>query len=122
MGAAQPLNAYGRSKLEGEKSIRAAACAHLILRMSGVYAARGRNFVLTMLRRDSGHYHDPGAALGALSGAHAAGDAPLRWLSVFIVIPVVLFIVLLAFGARLKPLMRRLSLSLTGHWSERIPR
>jgi dTDP-4-dehydrorhamnose reductase len=46
----RPLSAYGQSKLEGEKAIRAASCAHIILRTSWVYAARGRNFLLTMLR------------------------------------------------------------------------
>ena len=45
-----PLGAYGRSKLEGEAGIRAAACDHLVFRTSWVYAARGANFLRTMLR------------------------------------------------------------------------
>ncbi len=45
-----PVNAYGRSKLEGERAILAAGCRHLILRTSWVYGARGKNFVLTILR------------------------------------------------------------------------
>jgi dTDP-4-dehydrorhamnose reductase len=45
-----PVNAYGRSKLAGEQEIQRSGCRHLILRTGWVYAARGRNFLLTMLR------------------------------------------------------------------------
>ena len=45
-----PLNVYGKSKLEGERAITAAGCEHLILRASWIYSSRGTNFVLTMLR------------------------------------------------------------------------
>jgi dTDP-4-dehydrorhamnose reductase len=47
---ANPLGAYGRSKLAGEAGIRASGCDHLIFRTSWVYAARGANFLRTILR------------------------------------------------------------------------
>jgi dTDP-4-dehydrorhamnose reductase len=45
-----PLSAYGASKLGGEHHVLSAAGAGIVLRTAWVYAATGRNFVLTMLR------------------------------------------------------------------------
>jgi dTDP-4-dehydrorhamnose reductase len=45
-----PLNAYGKSKLAGERAIAAAGCPHLILRTSWIYGAQRPNFVLLMLK------------------------------------------------------------------------
>lgn len=45
-----PLNTYGHSKLQGEQAIQAVGGMHIILRTSWVYGARGKNFLLTMLR------------------------------------------------------------------------
>jgi dTDP-4-dehydrorhamnose reductase len=45
-----PVNAYGRSKREGEKSLAASRVPHVILRTAWVYGWRGKNFLRTMLR------------------------------------------------------------------------
>ena len=47
--AACPINAYGRSKLEGERAIADSGCKHLVFRTSWVYGPRGGNFLATML-------------------------------------------------------------------------
>jgi dTDP-4-dehydrorhamnose reductase len=47
---AHPLSVYGASKLAGEGHVLAAYNDGIVLRTSWVYAAEGKNFVLTMLR------------------------------------------------------------------------
>lgn len=48
--APAPINVYGASKLRGEQLIQVVGGRHLILRTSWVYGARGKNFLLTLLR------------------------------------------------------------------------
>lgn len=45
-----PLNVYGQTKRAGELAVADSGCDHLIFRTSWVYATRGANFMLTMLR------------------------------------------------------------------------
>ena len=45
-----PLSVYGMSKLGGERHVLKGDGAGIVLRTAWVYAATGRNFVLTMLR------------------------------------------------------------------------
>jgi dTDP-4-dehydrorhamnose reductase len=45
-----PINTYGETKLAGERRIRDSGAEHLIVRTSWVYAARGGNFLRTMVR------------------------------------------------------------------------
>ncbi len=52
---AAPLNAYGRSKLAGERATAAAAPRHFIVRSAWLFGTRGPNFVETMLQLAHDH-------------------------------------------------------------------
>lgn len=45
-----PQNVYGKTKLEGEQAVQSSGANHLIFRTEWVYAAEGRNFLMTILR------------------------------------------------------------------------
>ena len=75
--APNPINAYGRSKLAGEAAIRTAGCDHIVLRTTWVYAARGQNFVKTILRlaREREELNIVADQFGAPTSARTIADA-----------------------------------------------
>ncbi|TVO61895.1 dTDP-4-dehydrorhamnose reductase [Spiribacter vilamensis] len=83
-----PLNVYGQTKREGEEAIRVVDGNHLIFRTAWVYAARGYNFIRTMIRLacerdelkviDDQHGAPTGAELIADVTAHAVRTAVMR--------------------------------------------
>ncbi|MDN0033682.1 dTDP-4-dehydrorhamnose reductase [Oscillibacter valericigenes] len=50
-----PQNAYGASKLAGEKAVRETLPEHFIVRISWVFGVNGKNFIKTMLRLAESH-------------------------------------------------------------------
>ena len=75
-----PLNAYGLSKLSGERAVAAAHSRHVIVRASWVHAPYGANFVRTMLRLAQAHEEIPVVAdqIGRPMAASAIAAALLR--------------------------------------------
>ncbi len=67
-----PINAYGRSKADGEEAVRQALEAHIILRTSWVYAPHGRNFVRAMI--DLGDSAEPVRVVDDQIGAPTSAD------------------------------------------------
>jgi dTDP-4-dehydrorhamnose reductase len=48
--AVGPMSVYGASKLAGEKALTESGAWHMIFRTSWVYGAKGKNFLLTILK------------------------------------------------------------------------
>ena len=48
--ATRPVSVYGASKLAGERALAESGAGHMIFRTSWVYGARGKNFLLTILK------------------------------------------------------------------------
>lgn len=71
-----PLNIYGRTKLDGDLAIIASGCKYLIFRVSWVYAARGKNFIDTILRlaHERDLLHVVNDQFGAPTGAELIAD------------------------------------------------
>jgi dTDP-4-dehydrorhamnose reductase len=73
----KPINAYGRSKLAGEQALQDSKANWICLRTSWVYAARGRNFLRTMLRlaAEREHLRIVSDQVGAPTSARLIADA-----------------------------------------------
>jgi len=75
-----PLNVYGRTKRAGEIAVAAANPRHLILRVSWLYSAHGRNFLKTMLRlgRERSRLSIVGDQVGRPTSAADLAEAAMR--------------------------------------------
>jgi dTDP-4-dehydrorhamnose reductase len=75
-GTVNPLSVYGKSKAEGERLLRVAGPAHLVIRTSWVYAAQGKNFLRTIARlaQEREHLRVVANQFGAPTSANQIAD------------------------------------------------
>jgi dTDP-4-dehydrorhamnose reductase len=80
--APNPLNTYGKTKLEGERAIAAVGGDYLILRTSWMYSGQPPNFVLTMLdlARERGEISVVDDQVGSPTWARALAEATVALL------------------------------------------
>ena len=85
--ATHPLSVYGKTKLAGEEALAGAGIPYLTLRTSWVYGARGRNFLLTILKLAAERPElrivadQTGAPTAACEIASATATIAERWLA-----------------------------------------
>jgi dTDP-4-dehydrorhamnose reductase len=79
-----PLSVYGASKLAGEHHVLTSGAAGIVLRTSWIYAAAGKNFVLTMLRlmRERDQIKVVSDQIGAPTWAASVGAAIWRLIEI----------------------------------------
>jgi len=84
--ATKPLNCYGKSKLAGECAIQQAGIPYVVLRTEWLYATRGTNFLLTILRlaRDGKPLRIIADQIGSPTWARMLADASARVITHFL--------------------------------------
>ena len=79
-----PQSVYGASKLSGDLAIINSECAHWIIRTQWLYAARGNNFMRTMLRLGAAQLDAPnGEELRPIKivNDQIGAPTPVRWVA-----------------------------------------
>jgi dTDP-4-dehydrorhamnose reductase len=78
-----PASAYGSSKLGGDQAILDSECAHWIIRTQWLYAARGNNFLRTMMRLASEQLAQGGAEIKPIRivNDQFGAPTPVRWVA-----------------------------------------